>query len=314
MDSKNIKLPKIDFSHEDLKPHTLVWNQVKSQVHKALVEYGCFEASFDKFPIHLRKSIFESSQELFDLPSQTKLKSIRTKPFNGYVGFCHSSIPLYESMGIDDANIPHKAEKFTQILWPQGNTSFCKTVQSYSEQLSELDQTIRRMILESLGVENYMDEHMNSTNYLLRLMKYKTPQSSENEMGLSSHRDKSNITILYQNQVNGLQVLTKHGQWINVDPTPDTFIVLIGDSLHALTNGRIHAPFHRVMVKGNEARYSIGLFTIPKAGYMIKAPKELVDEEHPLLYKPFTHLEFITFSYTEEGMKCESALKTYCGV
>ncbi|XP_015168251.1 probable 2-oxoglutarate-dependent dioxygenase AOP1.2 [Solanum tuberosum] len=170
------------------------------------------------------------------------------------------------------------------------------------------------MILESLEVENYMDEHMNSTNYLLRLMKYKTPQSSENEMGLSSHTDKSNITILYQNQVNGLQILTKDGQWINVDPTPDTFIVLIGDSLHAWTNGRIHAPFHRVMMKGNEARYSIGLFTIPKAGYMIKAPKELVDEEHPLLYKPFSHLEFITFSYTEEGMKCESALKTYCGV
>ncbi|WMV35111.1 hypothetical protein MTR67_028496 [Solanum verrucosum] len=301
MDSKNIKLPKIDFSHEDLKPHTLVWNQVKSQVHKALVEYGCFEASFDKFPIHLRKSIFESSQELFDLPSQTKLKSIRTKPFNGYVGFCHSSIPLYESMGIDDANIPHKAEKFTQILWPQGNTSFCKTVQSYSEQLSELDQTIRRMILESLGVENYMDEHMNSTNYLLRLMKYKTPQSSENEMGLSSHTDKSNITILYQNQVNGLQVLTKHGQWINVDPTPDTFIVLIGDSLHVTDSG-VHWSVW------------ISYWSIPKAGYMIKAPKELVDEEHPLLYKPFTHLEFIAFSYTEEGMECESALKTYCGV
>ncbi|KAG5602034.1 hypothetical protein H5410_033404 [Solanum commersonii] len=201
MDSKNIKLPKIDFSHEDLKPHTLVWNQVKTQVHKALVEYGCFEASFDKISIHLRKSIFESSQELFDLPSQTKLKSIRTKPFNGYVGFYHPSIPQYESMGIDDANIPHKAEKFTQILWPQGNTSFW------------------RMILESLGVENYMDEHMNSTNYLLRLM-----------------------------------------NWIHD-----------------------------------------------------KAPKELVDEEHPLLCKPFTHLEFITFSYTEEGMKCDFALKTYCG-
>ncbi|KAK6787478.1 hypothetical protein RDI58_016003 [Solanum bulbocastanum] len=132
------------------------------------------------------------------------------------------------------------------------------------------------MILESLGVENYTDEHMNSTNYLVRLMKYKTPQSSENEIGLSSHIDKSTITILYQNQVNGLQVLTKDGQWINVDPTPDTFIVLIGDLLHA--------------------------------------PKELVDEEHPLLYKPFTHLEFFTFSNTEEGMKCEYALKTYCGV
>jgi hypothetical protein len=31
------------------------------------------------------------------------------------------------------------------------------------------------MILESLGVEKYMEEHMNSTDYVLRLMKYKKP-------------------------------------------------------------------------------------------------------------------------------------------
>ncbi|XP_055831365.1 probable 2-oxoglutarate-dependent dioxygenase AOP1 [Solanum dulcamara] len=313
MGSENMKLPIIDFSHEDLKPGTHVWNQVKSQVHKALVEYGCFEASFDKIPIHLRKSIFESLQELFDLPLQTKLRNISKKPFHGYVGQ-YAQVPLYESMGIDDANIPHKAEKFTQILWPQGNPTFCKTIQSYSEQLSELDQTIRKMILESLGVEKCMDEHMNSTNYLLRVMKYKGPQSSETKLGLNAHTDKNIVTILYQNQVNGLEVLSKDGQWINVDPTPDTFTVMIGDSLYAWANGRLHSPFHRVMMRGNEARYSVGLFSIPKAGYTIKAPEELVDEEHSLLFKPFDHVEFLAFYYTEEGQRCASALKTYCGV
>uniref|UniRef100_M1BDF3 Gibberellin 20 oxidase n=1 Tax=Solanum tuberosum TaxID=4113 RepID=M1BDF3_SOLTU len=124
MGSKNIKLPKINFSHEDLKPDTLEWNQVKSQVYKALVEYGCFEAFFDKIPINLQKSIFEVSQEFFDLPLQTKLKNISTKPFSGYVGQYHPSIPLAESMGIIDSNIPHKVEKYTQLLWPQGNPSF----------------------------------------------------------------------------------------------------------------------------------------------------------------------------------------------
>ncbi|KAM3232796.1 putative 2-oxoglutarate-dependent dioxygenase AOP1 [Capsicum annuum] len=313
MGSENIKLPNIDFSHENLKPGTLVWNQVKSQVHKALVEYGCFEASFDKIPIHLRNSIFKSLQELFDLPLQTKLRNISKKPFHGYVGQ-YPAVPLYESMGIDDANIPDKVEKFIQILWPQGNPSFCKTIQSYSEKLSELDQTIRKMILESLGIEKYTDEHMSSTNYLLRVMKYKGPQSSETKLGLNSHTDKNIVTILYQNQVNGLEVLTKDGQWINVDPTPNTFIVMIGDSLYAWANGRLHSPYHRVMMKGNEARYSVGLFSIPKAGYMIKAPEELVDDEHPLLFKPFDHVEFLAFYYTEEGQRCASALNTYCGV
>ncbi|KAL3366470.1 hypothetical protein AABB24_011249 [Solanum stoloniferum] len=315
MNSENIKLPKIDFSHEDLKPDTLVWNQVKSQVHKALVEYGCFEASFDKIPIHLRKSIFESLQEIFDLPLQTKLENISTKPFHGYISTkIFPSFPLFESMCVDDANIRGKAEKFAQILWPQGNPSFCKTVQSYSEQLSELDQTVRRMVLESLGLEKYMDEHMNSTNFVLRLIKYNTPQSSESEIGISAHTDRSIATILYQNEINGLQVMTKDGQWINVEPTQDTFTVMIGDSLHAWTNGRMHAPYHRVMMRGNKARYSVGLFSVPKGGYTIKAPRELVDEEHPLLYKSFDVQEFLAFTNTEEGMRCESAFKTYCGL
>ncbi|PHT30038.1 putative 2-oxoglutarate-dependent dioxygenase AOP1.2 [Capsicum baccatum] len=254
MGSENIKLPSIDFSHEDLKPGTPVWNQVKSKVHKALVEYGCFEESFDKIPIHLRNSIFEFSQEVFNLPLETKVRNVSTKPFYGYVGH-FPKVPLYESMGIDDANIPHEVEKFTQILWPQGNPTFCKTTQSYSEQLVELDQIVK-----------------------------------------------------------GLQVLTKDGQWINVDATPNTFTVIIGDSLHAWTNGRLHSSYHRVMMTGNEARYSVGLFSLPKAGYTIKAPEELVDDEHPLLFKPFDHLKFLAFCYSKEGMRWEFPLKTYCGV
>uniref|UniRef100_A0A3Q7GXS9 Isopenicillin N synthase-like Fe(2+) 2OG dioxygenase domain-containing protein n=1 Tax=Solanum lycopersicum TaxID=4081 RepID=A0A3Q7GXS9_SOLLC len=88
----------------------------------------------------------------------------------------------------------------------------------------------------------------------------------------------------------------------------------------AWANGRLHAPYHRVMMRGKEARYSIGFFSTPKVGYMVEAPKELVDEDHPLLFKPFDHVEYLTFSYraafnnTKEGMRCESILKTYCGV
>ncbi|KAG5601448.1 hypothetical protein H5410_032818 [Solanum commersonii] len=67
-------------------------------------------------------------------------------------------------------------------------------------------------------------------------------------------------------------------------------------------------------MRGNEARYAVGLFSIPKAEYMIKTSEELVDEEHSLLYKPFDHVEFLVFCYTEEGQRCASALKTYCGV
>lgn len=106
-----------------------------------------------------------------------------------------------------------------------------KNTQSYSEQVAELDQIVRRMIVESLGLEKYMDEHMNSTNYLLRVMKYKGPQTTETKLGLTSHTDKNIVTILSQNRVEGLEVQTKDGGWINVKLSRESFIVMIGDSL-----------------------------------------------------------------------------------
>ncbi|XP_008228619.1 PREDICTED: probable 2-oxoglutarate-dependent dioxygenase AOP1 [Prunus mume] len=307
------KLPVIDFSNQSLTPGTTEWNAVRAQVHNALEEYGCFEALFNKVPSHIRKSIFPSIEELFDLPLQTKLQNVSKKPYHGYVGQ-YPMVPLYESMGVDGANVYEQVQSLTNTLWPRGNPSFCKAIQSFSEQVSELDQIIRRMILESLGLEKYLEEHLESTNYLLRVMKYKGPQTNETKLGLNAHTDKNIVTILYQNQVDGLEVQNKDGKWINVKPSPDSFIAMIGDSLYAWTNGRLHSPYHRVMMSGNEARYSTGLFSIPKEGYIIKAPEEVVDEEHPLLFKPFDHVQFLGFYYSEAGQRAHSALKTYCGV
>jgi len=115
-----VKLPIIDFSTVDLESNVAEWESVKSQVHKALVEYGCFEAVFDKVPQHFRKAIFVEVDELFNLPLETKKKAVSSKPYRGYVGPLH----LYESIGIDDADVHEKVETLIKILWPQGKPSF----------------------------------------------------------------------------------------------------------------------------------------------------------------------------------------------
>jgi len=77
-----------------------------------------------------------------------------------------------------------------------------------------------------------MEEHMNSSNYRLRAMKYKGPQTSDTKLGLSPHTDKNFVTILYQNQVEGLEMMTKDGQWISYKPSSGSFVVVLGDSIH----------------------------------------------------------------------------------
>ncbi|XP_058728949.1 probable 2-oxoglutarate-dependent dioxygenase AOP1 isoform X1 [Vicia villosa] len=307
------QLPLIDFNNLNLETKSPNWELVKSQVYKALVEYGCFEAIFDKVSLDLCKAIFDSLEELFDLPLQTKQLNVSKEPYHGYIGQ-YPMVPLYESIGIDDANVFEEVKSMTNILWPHGNQSFSKTIHSFCEGQTALDRIIRKMIFESLGVEKYLEEHMNSTNYLLRVMKYRGPQTSDTKLGLSTHSDKNVVTILYQNQVEGLQVMTKDGKWISYKPSPGNFVVIIGDSLHAWSNGRLHPPIHRVMMSGNEARYSTALFSIFKGGSIIKAPEELVDEEHPLLFKPYDHVEFLKYNFSEEGQRDQNALRTFCGV
>ncbi|KAL9331530.1 hypothetical protein ACSQ67_001140 [Phaseolus vulgaris] len=295
-----VKLPIIDFSVVELESNVAEWESVKSQVHKALVEYGCFEAVFDEVPLHIRKAIFFEVDELFNLPLETKKLAVSSKPFRGYVG----PIQLYESIGIDDADVYEKVESLINILWPQGKSSFSKNLQFFTEKVSRLDRMIRKMCLESLGVEKYLDEHMNSTYYLARLIKYTAPQTNEPKVAIAEHTDKNIFTILCQNQIDGLEIQTKNGEWIKYKPSSsNSFVVVTGDTFYAWTNGRVHTPIHQVMMTGNETRLTVGLFTVPKPGFIIKAPNELVTEEHPLLFKPFVQSEFMKFLRSSQNTK-----------
>ncbi|KAK4710364.1 hypothetical protein R3W88_004877 [Solanum pinnatisectum] len=62
-------------------------------------------------------------------------------------------------------------------------------------------------------------------------------------------------------------------------------------------------------------RYSIQLFSLSKPGHFIEAPKELVDEEHPLLFKPYEILGLFEFGTSQTGYTNPNDLfKAYCGV
>ena len=120
-----LQLPVIDFSHIDLKGSSPQWDAVKSQVHKALGELGCFEVLFDRVPLELHKDTFAALEELFDLPLQIKQQNVYQTPFSGYAGPENfPMLPFYERMGIEDVNVYDKIESFTNIMWPQGNPNF----------------------------------------------------------------------------------------------------------------------------------------------------------------------------------------------
>ncbi|WJX16077.1 hypothetical protein P8452_06155 [Trifolium repens] len=299
-------LPVLDFTKEVLKPGTNSWSSTCKSVRQAFEEYGCFIVVYDKASYELQNGVFSSLKELFDLPTETKQRNIyEGKPLKGYVGQ-HPKIPLHESMGIDEGTTLEGIQSFAKKMWPNGNDKFCKYLFEYAKLVKELDGIVARMVFESYGVVEHYDKYIGSTSYLLRFLAHKAPEQVEPQLGFVSHTDKSFTTILHQNHVNGLVVETKDGSWIDVDfSSPTSFVVMAGDALMAWSNDRIKSPNHKVLMSGNEKRYSLGLFAFYKG--LLQVPKELIDEEHPLQYKPFDHLALLHFGYSVN-------IKDFCGI
>lgn len=82
-----------------------------------------FVVEYDKFPLELHNQVFSIVEELFDLPTETKMKNRYEKPLKGYVGQ-NPMIPLHESMAIHNPTTPEETQFFTNLMWPQGNDRF----------------------------------------------------------------------------------------------------------------------------------------------------------------------------------------------
>ncbi|KAL7099785.1 hypothetical protein ACP275_09G107500 [Erythranthe tilingii] len=310
---ENPTLPIIDFSEKNLEPGSPSWFTTAEKVVHALEDYGCFIATYSKFSPEMHQSIFRVSEQLFDLPTDVKILNTSQTPSHGYVGQ-EPIIPLYEGLGVENATTHTGVETFTSLLWPSGNHHFGETALEYSRLVAELDQEVMKMVSKNYGIEDSYQSLVGATSYLLRFIKYRAPGKDETGLGIVPHTDKSFMSILHQRQVKGLQIQTKNGDWLLVDPSPSYFVVMAGDACMAWTNGRIEPSKHRVIIdEGSEDRYSLGLFTFIK-DVKIQVPEELVDDDNPSRFKPFDHYKYIHFYYTEEGKRSKCPIKDYCGI
>ncbi|MBA0817078.1 hypothetical protein Gohar_001669 [Gossypium harknessii] len=60
------------------------------------------------------------------------------------------------------------------------------------------------------------------------------------------------------------------------------------------------------MMNGDNNPYSIAVFAILIEGTIIKAPKELIDEQHPQLYKDFDFMDFFLFAFSDPAKHIDS--------
>lgn len=75
------------------------------------------------------------------------------------------------------------------------------------------------------------------------------PPSQSGGQGVGAHKDSLSLfTFLSQDQVGGLQVLNKSGEWIDATPIVGSLVVNIAQGFEAATGGLCSATTHRVEV------------------------------------------------------------------
>lgn len=123
------------------------------------------------------------------------------------------------------------------------------------------------------------------------------------DVGLGAHTDLQCFTLLWQDSVGGLQVLSKGGEWIKVPPVRGTFVVNIGDFLMRLSNDRFKSTVHRVFNHAPVDRYSMPIFFGFNFNEKCSVLPSCTSEDNPPKYEPITCGEWCQLRFEQGSRK-----------
>lgn len=184
------------------------------------------------------------------------------------------------------------SEFYNETMWPS-NEVFRTQIQEYFAEASRVAKVMMGIFVEALGdkglgLESLFDHSMEN----MRLNNYALPEGEVDVdgdlTGMGEHTDFGLVTILWADQVAGLQVLASDGTWHDVQPADGALLINLGDLLARLTNDAWSSTLHRVtppIVDGKvRRRRSAALFFEANADATIGTLPAFVDAERPARY------------------------------
>ena len=250
---------------------------------EALSDHGFFSITQHGLSKDLVDNCYKSSKAFFDLDYQIKnaYSSVGSKGARGYtpkgietaVGekiadqkeFWHHGPLIDETY---DKNIP---ANLNIVQVPEFNKHFDELY----EELHNIGSRVLSVIALSLGLDhNYFNSWIEKGNSLLRSIHYPPVETKSNPHRARAHEDINLITLLIGAEEGGLEVLSKDGSWIKVEPSSDAIVCNIGDMMQLVTDKRLKSTTHRVIqdeIVESKPRYSIPFFLHPSPSINLKS-------------------------------------------
>lgn len=273
MSPQNFHVPTIDIS-----PY-LTGRSAGSSTECAAVaaelDTACREVGFVQIVGHgidasLITDLADALDQFFALPLAVK-KEYRRDPSTNRGYSPPKSESLSMSLGIPTANqmndfyeaytVGTAAADFTGLdlpetsyapnNWPGAAPGFEPRVMRYFAAAQSLSRTLMRAFTDALGLSpDHFDTLVDHSIEVLKMNNYALPEGDTeftgDLRGMGAHSDFGILTVLWADQVPGLQVLDRGGRWHDVEPADGALLVNLGDAMARWTNDRWMSTIHRV--------------------------------------------------------------------
>jgi len=270
------------------------FERIAREIAEACRSVGFFYVVNHGVAPELMRAAFAEARAFFAQPVAKKaaLAIERVGGNRGYSGLLHEALDpkagadLKEAFNIGLELAPDDPELIAGVpfralnVWPEP-PGFKPTLLAYFDACSGLANALHRAFASDLGLPlDFFRDKLDRPLATLRVLHYPA-SSSAGEIGAGEHTDYGNITLLATDDVGGLEVRTRSGDWIAAPPIEGAFVVNIGDCLMRWTNDVYVSTPHRVVNRSGRERYSIAFFFDPNPEALVEGIPSCGEPRYP---------------------------------
>lgn len=276
-------------------------------IGNACAEWGFFQVIDHEVPPELLHKVRKVAKGFFTLPLEEKRRIGRS--FDRHLGYNDSELTkntrdwkeIFDWAFLGYMEMPETVEsdyrsgRYSETTvksynqWPAQPEGFREACEEYTVAVVHLANLLLGLITVSLGLPFNLFHHCFDKENTIRARLNYYPQCPLANMvcGVNRHVDSGALTVLAQDDVGGLQVKRKDGQWIPVKPCQDAFVVNVGAIFQVWSNDKYCGVEHRVVVNETKERFSIPVFFDPDIRTTVFPVPQLLDEMHPPHYQSY---------------------------
>lgn len=158
--------------------------------------------------------------------------------------------------------------------WPDEPVAFKRVVSRWLAEMEALSWSLTRALSSSMGLPaTHLDPIFQDHPHVqAKLVHYPVPSGAgvgspadDAGSGCGAHSDSGFLTLLLQDEVGGLEVLSTAGEWIPATPMRGTLVCNLGEVVQMLSGGEYLSTVHRVRrpPPGGSGRISAPYFWNP---------------------------------------------------